>query len=203
MAGHVGVTKASGYQNAGWQSGPRRTGRPYAAVPHPDLPNVTMIPLSAGRFALVDNDFAFLAQWRWQASSNSGSGKPYARRTENIDGRQCNIYMHRVVCEVPQGAQVDHINGDRLDNRRCNLRPCSAAENSRNSQFKPAGALGFRGVERQGNRFYARLLFEGRTVRAGAFATAEEAARAHDEAAKRFHGAFAVLNFPDEAERVA
>lgn len=160
------------------------------------------VPLTRGLFAIVDLDDApLLLKHRWIAApafSKSGAQLGwYARRSE---GRK-NIYMHRSILSPPKGFLVDHVNGDRLDNRRINLRLANNSQNVVNRPQAP-GAVRFRGVHQDG-RFVVRVIFEGRVHRIGRFDDAVSAARAYDEAARRIHGEFAVLNFPEEARKAA
>lgn len=96
---------------------------------------------------------------------------------------------------APPGLEVDHINGDRLDNRRENLRLCTRRQNTRNA--KARSACGYRGVSHDRGRWRSRIhhVGVGALVSLGSFDTPEEAARAFDRAARRLHGAFARLNF--------
>jgi len=89
---------------------------------------VKQIPLTQGKFALVDDeDFEYLNQWKWCfLPSRSGSG--YAIR----NGGNSHLMMHRVILNTPSGMETDHINHDKLDNRRSNLRICTKAENNQN-----------------------------------------------------------------------
>lgn len=97
------------------------------------------IPLSGreagGRSALVDDcDYAYLSQHKWKAKQ-SGGGNWYAVRNTLRDGKNITLRMHRVVLGHDGPEDVDHINRDSLDNRRCNLRVCSRAENLMNSDL--------------------------------------------------------------------
>ena len=113
------------------------------------------------------------------------------------------VTAHRVIMamECPlDGMCVDHINGEKTDNRRENLRWASVADNSRNYQ-KPHGSTSqFRGVQkaRKGSRWIASISGHNtrRTVYLGTFASETEAAHAYDAAAIAQHGQFATLNFP-------
>jgi hypothetical protein len=102
--------------------------------------------------------------------------------------------MHRLIMAAPDGIGVDHINGDGLDNRRANLRLASQRDNSANMAVRASSATGFKGVswKRRNRKWQAQI---GRTY-LGIFASAEEAARAYDHAAREAWGEFAHLNFP-------
>ena len=102
-------------------------------------------------------------------------------------------YLHRLVVGAPAGMEVDHINGDKLDNRRANLRVCSRAENMRNRR-SPKQDAGQKGVHRAGAAWEARIGVASEHIHLGCFSTPEAAAFAYDEAARRLHGEFASVN---------
>lgn len=156
---------------------------------------VKRIELSKGLNALVDDaDYDLLNLFKWSASS--GRNNYAVRRTVGDDGRQHTVYMHRVIMEAPKGLEVDHINGNMLDNRRENLRLCSRSQNARNQKKHRDNSCGFKGVYKRGNRFGAQLTIQAATFYLGTYSTAEEAARAYDEEAKARFGEFAKVNFP-------
>jgi hypothetical protein len=161
---------------------------------------VFLIPLTRGRFARVDNaDYARIVAHRWYCAANG-----YAARSQMINGKQRCILMHREILRFPDEPQIDHANGDTLDNRRSNLRPCSSAENMRNRNGKKGGA--FKGIWRHSgcNRFQAEITIDGgKRLHLGLFKTAEEAARAYDAAAVEHFGEFARLNFPPQTKEEA
>jgi hypothetical protein len=155
------------------------------------------IPLSQGKVALVDDaDYQYLSQWKWSAEQVRQSGKFYAIRHVWKDKK--NIRMHRLIMGEPRSVQIDHINGDGLDNRRCNLRTASHADNQRNRGKQRNNQAGFKGVHINKRvvvtRYVATLNLNGKCVHIGTFATPEEAARAYDLAAAKYHGEFACLN---------
>lgn len=111
------------------------------------------------------------------------------------------VPLHRFLLSPPEGMFVDHINNDPLDNRRCNLRVCTHAENQRNKK-KPAyrrrTTSKYMGVfwRSAGKRHWlAQIGHQGHQIHIGSYATEVEAAMAYDDVAKKLHGAFASLNF--------
>lgn len=156
------------------------------------------IPLSRGKVAIID---AIDADERILAFKWSFSGQYATRgRKKKADGYGPTVvFLHQVVMNAPDGALIDHINGDKLDCRRSNLRPATRPQNAWNSRHA-VGKSGFRGVKVKGNRWQAQMSVDGRNRYIGSFATPEDAARAYDAEARRLRGEFAVLNFPNDAE---
>jgi hypothetical protein len=160
---------------------------------------VREIPLTRGFVALVDAaDFAWLNQWKWHAAAGGG-GREYAIRSSSAQDGECTkfVKMHRQIIGAARGVIVDHINGDPLDNRRLNLRTCTQAENLWNRPATRSSATGFKGVRFAAGAYRAEIMCAGIREHLGRFRKPEDAARAYDEAAKRLHGEFARLNFPE------
>ncbi|MBP7054057.1 MAG: HNH endonuclease [Phycisphaerae bacterium] len=165
--------------------------------PEPPDDSIRFIPLTRGKFAIVDaGDYEWLSQYRW---CTLGAGEhPYACRREN--GK--TIYMHRQIMQPPDGMCVDHIEGFTLDNRRANLRVCTPAENMRNRR----GNLGRdlpKGVtwQRHCNKYKASIGCEGTPKHIGYYDDPIEAAKAYDRKARELFGEFARLNFPDASRQ--
>ena len=158
------------------------------------------IPLSQGKCALIDGDDLPLVEGlRWHAYRDGRVW--YAERNVWEGPRRLHQKMHRVILDAPAGIQVDHINGDGLDNRRCNLRLATRSQNGSNRRSKLGSSSSYLGVSlRRNGTWRAQIAKHGKTVWLGAFKLEEDAARAYDEAAKAMHGEFARLNFPDEIE---
>ena len=157
-----------------------------------------LIPLTRGAVVKVDTeDFDYLSQFNW---SYTDAG--YARRTIKIDGKKTNERLHRVVAArisgkpIPAEVQIDHINGNRLDCRRINLRQATPQQNSRNSSRR--NSLGYTGVAKNHKRFLAHISYMKSRVYVGTFDTPQEAAYMRDCYAIALHGDFARLNFTYE-----
>lgn len=158
--------------------------------------DVARVPLSKGGFALIDRaDLPFVALWHWTTKTSRSC--TYVVRETNRNNKTHRPRLHRVLMGLPYGDihQVDHINSNRLDNRRCNLRIATNQQNSYNMRPKNP-ASGFKGVDwpRSKGRWRSRIRIGGVRTELGHFATAEDAARAYDEAAKLHHREFALTN---------
>lgn len=112
------------------------------------------IPLTRGKVALVDDDmFEELNRYKWYATDDGYASRSFSR----IKGiRRRNISMHRQIMGTPEGMDTDHIDHNRLNNQRTNLRVCTRLENLRNMRSKPDGTSKFKGVCADVKRKYYR-----------------------------------------------
>lgn len=161
---------------------------------------VAVLETASGHRILVDaDDFSRLSAYRWFVQASGGGGLRPFRRTPRPEGSKL-VYLYRDLMEPPPGMVVDHINGDTLDNRRCNLRVCTRAENSRNGPArKRVTSVRSKGVHAAGKKFEARIMADGLSHYLGVFATEAEAASAYNTAAVALHGDYARLNEAPDA----
>jgi len=153
------------------------------------------IMLTRWYFAIVDvEDFEWLSRFRWCVLCSREGNPRYAARREN----NRFVLMHRMIADVPRGMDVDHVNGNGLDNRRHNLRVCTRSENLQNMRPR-GGSSRFKGVYWHKRDKVWRAYINVNKVRLslGSFHDEIDAARAYDEAARKDFGDFARLNFPD------
>lgn len=152
------------------------------------------IVLGKGEITLVDDcDFDRLNQYRWNKSQYG-----YAYRLGNRGkGEKWKVLMHREIMNPSDVQIIDHKNGDRLDNRRNNLRIVTISQNVTNCSGR-GGSSGYKGVflnkSSKTPSWRALIKAAGKPIHLGCFKTKEEAAMAYNKAALKYHGEFARLN---------
>ncbi len=172
---------------------PRTVINPWTTHKVPRGSNVCRIPLNAGLFATVDaRDFKKLSKHRWVVKHRGKQVYAVTRETGKIP-----MYMHRVIMRAPKGMVVDHIDGNGLNNCRCNLRLCTPQENAANKKG-PLGASGYIGVHAHQKVWQACFMHKGVVHYSGGHATALEAAKARDRMAYELSHGHARLNFPED-----
>jgi len=155
---------------------------------------VLRLVLPCNRILLFDEaDLDFVASRRWHSFRNQHHNTWYAGT--RIDGKR--LRMHRLLVSAPRAFQVDHRDGNGLNNCRSNLRLCNNQQNRWNCPSRP-GTSRFKGVHwnKANKRWHSAIRVGGKTRWLGTFRREEDAAAAYDQAAMILHGEFARLNFP-------
>lgn len=146
------------------------------------------IPLTQGKYALVDDsDFEWLNQYKWYAYKSANTY--YARRNEKKEnGKQVTIIMHVALLGKKDGHEIDHENGNGLDNQRNNLRHVTHRQNQQNLHIKTAskypGVSWFRPLQ----RWRARIKILGRTKYLGYYTNELDAFSAYKTAVRELVG---------------
>lgn len=141
-----------------------------------------------GKVALVDDDdFESVSRFTWYFSS---AGYPVANTIRN--GKCFTLCMHRLIMAAADGEELDHINRDPLDNRRCNLRFCTRSQNVANTRKHSNNTSGFKGVSwhKSSMKWRAVIRANGKNVHIGSFARIEDAVAAHALKAIEVFGEF-------------
>ena len=161
------------------------------------------IPLTKGKFAIVDDDdFIKLSKYKWclfYKNGKTGLICNAVRNSSKKNGKKSRlIYMHREIMEAPSGLLVDHINFNSLDNRKLNLRVCTASQNQfhrRRQKHRKYNAK-YKGIfyNKRRGKWTSSIGYLNRVYYLGTFNNQEDAAIYYNVAAQIFHGRFAVLN---------
>lgn len=160
---------------------------------------VKEIPLTQGKVALVDDeDYEQLMKYKWHACNYINTF--YAKR--NVYPKS-PVFMHRVIMNAQPGEQVDHINNNGLDNRKCNLRITTQSQNLMNARKRPNCTSSYKGVYwcKEINQWIAKIKTKEERLNLGRFDNEIDAARAYDEAAKKLFGEYAKLNIMELNEK--
>lgn len=167
-----------------------------AADPQNTAPR--LIPLTRGKFAIVDaEDYEELSKYKWCATD--GGGTWYAVRAVGKE----RIKMHRWILNAPPDLLVDHIDRNGLHNRRSNIRLATYGENCQNQKRTANNTSEYKGVHwhKWQKKWAAAIRADNKRHHLGYFRDEIEAAKAYDRAARKYHGQFAHLNFPETQEQ--
>lgn len=150
------------------------------------------VKLTQNKYALVDDDdFLKISQFKWCYVSYGKTG--YARR---MDKNGKTIRMHHMILPFNSGFMVDHINMNGLDNRKSNLRLVTKSQNMMNGGVRKNSTSGYKGVcwNKRFNYWVVNIWKDYKQIHIGSFHNKKEAAKAYNEAAKKYHGEYARLN---------
>ena len=142
--------------------------------------------LARGEIAMVDaSDWVLANKYKWYKKKDG-----YVARTE----KQKTVLLHRFIMNTPQGKITDHINGNKLDNRRENLRICGYSENAMNR--KPYSGRPYKGVYwfKDNNKWGVKLKLKGKSLFFGLHENEKDAARVYNIKARELFGQYALLN---------
>lgn len=156
------------------------------------------IPLTQGQFALVDDeDYDWLNQWKW-----------YAYKSRNTFYVECcqrgrRVKMHRMILGLKygDGKQIDHKDGNGLNNQRHNLRVCNYSQNNFNKgPQKRITSSRFKGVHwhKRDKIWITRIQYNNKEIHIGQYKNEIKAGKAYDRKAKELFGEFARPNFPEK-----
>ena len=155
-------------------------------------------------YTFVDIEtFMNVKDYKWWLSSDG-----YAvTNVRKEDGSRTKVRIHRMAMGLSFGdkVDVDHIDGNKLNNHRRNLRICDTSENCQNQKLQKNNTSGYKGVyfDKKANKWKSQIKHHGRNIHIGYYFTPEEAAQAYDVKARELHGEFGTYNFPLAGERSA
>jgi hypothetical protein len=157
------------------------------------------IPLSKGKVTLVDDkDYNRVAVLHWYASKEKGLwyARAYCGKSNTLN--QTTVRMHRLILGIMNNPniQVDHRDGDGLNNRRLNLRVATNAQNSMNRRKKIGCLSQYKGVylDKRYNKWRASIMFNKKRYHLGHYSNEKDAALAYNRKALEFFGEYALLN---------
>jgi HNH endonuclease len=146
-----------------------------------------LIPLTKGFWTIVwQSDYEWLMQRLWYASQCAVG---YYARARDSNGKF--VGMHQLLLPLPAGMEVDHINGNSLDNRRDNLRPATRGQQAKNKKRYRNNTTGEKGVTICGGQIRARISVDGVRIELKHDGTKAGAANAYKQAAAKHFGKFA------------
>jgi hypothetical protein len=161
-----------------------------------------LLPIHGGIFAEIDDeDFDRLSKFKWHLSKRK-NGSFYVVRNQRFGLKTKVFYLHREIMYASTGLLIDHRDRNVLNNKKSNLRFCTQSQNLMNRKRPQNCKEKYRGIYKDGNKWGATIKFGGKCIKLGYFYSPEEAAKVRDEAAIKYHGEFAVLNFPQFGSKI-
>lgn len=147
------------------------------------------IKLTQNKEAIIDDDdYTLVSEYKWFINN-----KGYAARTDRSGKKQKTIFLHRVINKTPNGLFTDHINKNKLDNRKSNLRSCTNAQNLWNVEKKKGiFTSNYKGVnyDKLRKKWVSKIRIKSKRLFLGRFTKEEDAVIAYNKAAIKFHKQF-------------
>jgi len=151
---------------------------------------------------LIDEeDYDIVKNYNWFLDRSDKINNFYIITLKQVNNKVTKIYLHRLILNAQKKEYVDHINHNSLDNRKCNLRKCTNAENMWSRGKPKSNKSGYKGVswEARYKKWQVIISVNKKKKFLGYFNNKEDAARAYNEAALKYHGEFAWLNIIKDA----
>jgi hypothetical protein len=150
--------------------------------------------LKHGETCILDDIDSDLIDYNWI----KGKSSKYARKSIKNLAKWETVYLHKIIIkrmniEIPDGWLVDHIDRNKLNNSRSNLRVATNRQNSINKNLKP-NEVRYRGVYKHYDKYIAQITLNSKVTHLGRYNNKEDAAVAFNNAAIKYYGDFAVLN---------
>jgi hypothetical protein len=155
--------------------------------------NIAIIHMIGGHKCIIDaEDVDLIKDYTWYMAHG------YVFTTSRK-----NILIHRLIMDAKPGCIIDHINQNKLDNRKCNLRIATHSQNSSNSGVRKNNTSGKKGVSwhKATGKWQATMTHNYKSIHIGLYDTVEEAAVAYDQVAKQLSGEFAYTNKDIDKEK--
>lgn len=151
---------------------------------------VEMLIKNSETTVLLDkDDYEKHCDRAWHLNQNG-----YISRNIWVDGKFVHQRLHRVIMGEPEGLEVDHINGDKMDNRKSNLRISTRSQNARNRPRYKSNKSGYKGVYERNGKYQSQIRNNGKLIQLGTFDNRHDAARMYNFWAKDLFGEYARLN---------
>ena len=152
-----------------------------------------IIKLQNGIETVIDDkDFEKIKGYKWIY----GVGNRYVGANVYNKGNRKQILLHRFIMSTPKGLHTDHINGNKLDNRKCNLRICTPSQNQMNSRKNITKSSKYKGVSwfKRDSCWRAYISTKGKQFHLGYFKSEKNAAKAYNKKARKLFGIYSFLN---------
>ena len=142
-------------------------------------------------FLFDEEDKELVSQNKWHLMKNGYVAcTKYVKGSGRKNQKNICIYFHRIITNAPKGKVVDHINGNKLDNRKENLRVCTQRENMVNCGMLKNNKSGYKGVSwhKAAKKWESYLHFNNKKIRLGFFEDIEKAAEKRNKAFNKYFG---------------